>query len=164
MWKLIFDCGKKHISGCFASGRTAWRVRDRSQELHLHSVTHCWKWDAIKRLWQTQMAERKTKWQKNAEPGDEVVCKLCKLQLALHSTTSNMTGHLENMHPNEHAMMSGTATKQPHLHSYFSSPAMSSLSAATRGCRKARERERGLLSSKFYSTGNYSFTYFVICW
>ena len=88
------------------------------------------------------MAERKTKWQKNAEPGDEVVCKLCKLQLALHSTTSNMTGHLENMHPNEHAMMSGTATKQPHLHSYFSSPAMSSLSAATRGCRKARERER----------------------
>ena len=39
---------KDHISGCFASGRTAWWVGDESQESHLHSVTHCWKWDVIK--------------------------------------------------------------------------------------------------------------------
>ena len=85
------------------------------------------------------MAERKTKWQKvqsptqqqtvvwtpsnqknpvwkyfgfwlvdgkNAEPQDKVVCKLCQLQLAYHSTTSN-----KNVHPNEHAMMSGTPTE-----------------------------------------------------
>ena len=50
-----FDCEnwystveRNHISGCFVSGRTTWRVRDRSQESHLHSVTHCWKRDATK--------------------------------------------------------------------------------------------------------------------
>ena len=48
LWKLILDCEKKHISSCFASGCTAWRVRDRSQEWHLHCVTHCWKWDTTK--------------------------------------------------------------------------------------------------------------------
>ena len=56
---------------------------------------------------------------KNAEP-----------QLAYHSTTSNMRADLEKVHPNEHAMMSGTPTKQPRLDSYFSSPSTSSLSAA----------------------------------
>ena len=66
---------------------------------------------------------------KNAEHRDKVVCKLCKLQLAYHSTTSNMRAHLENVHPNEHAM-SGTPTKQPCLDSYFSPPSTSSLSAA----------------------------------
>ena len=30
-----------------------------------------------------------------------------------------MRAHLENVHPNEHAMMSGTPTKQPRLDSYF---------------------------------------------
>ena len=33
---------------------------------------------------------------KNAEPRDKVVCKLCKLQLAYHSTTSNMRAHAMN--------------------------------------------------------------------
>ena len=49
--KRRFDCENeywKHISGCFASGRTAWWVRDGSQELHSHSVTHFWTWDAAK--------------------------------------------------------------------------------------------------------------------
>ena len=45
---------------------------------------------------------------KNAEP--QVVCNLCKLQSAYHSTTSNMRAHPENVHPNEHAMMSPTKT------------------------------------------------------
>ena len=44
---------------------------------------------------------------KNAEPQVLVVCKLCK-SLAYHSTTSNMRAHLENVQPNEYAMMSGT--------------------------------------------------------
>ena len=56
---------------------------------------------------------------KNVEPRDKYVCKLCKLQLAYHSTTSNMRAHLENVHPKEHAMMSGTPAKQPRLDSYF---------------------------------------------
>ena len=43
---------------------------------------------------------------KNAEPWDEVVCKLCKLQLAYHSTTSNMRAPLENVHPNDHDLQS----------------------------------------------------------
>ena len=98
-----------------ASWRTAWRVRDRSQESHLHSVTHC-SADADGRE-KTVMAERsepnsaaeRVVWtpsnlkspvwkyfgfwsvdSKNVVPRDKVVCKLCKLQLAYHSTTSNM--------------------------------------------------------------------------
>ena len=55
------------MSGCFASGHTAWWVGDRSQKSHLHSVTHCWKWDVTK-PWQIQIAERKTKWQKVQSP------------------------------------------------------------------------------------------------
>ena len=108
--------------------------------------------ETLQKLWQMQMVERQTKWQKvqsptrqqrewlglgfwsvdgkNVEPRDKVVCKLCKLQLAYHSTTSNTRAHLENVHPNEHAMMSGTPTKHPRLNSYVSPPATSSLSAA----------------------------------
>ena len=67
---------------------------------------------------------------KNTELQDKVGCKQCNLQLAYHSTTSNMRAHLENVHPNKHAMMSGTPTKQPRLDSKFSPPATSSLSAA----------------------------------
>ena len=33
---------------------------------------------------------------KNVEPQDKVICKLCKLQLAYHSTTSNMRAYLKN--------------------------------------------------------------------
>ncbi|KAL7391643.1 hypothetical protein ABVT39_011914 [Epinephelus coioides] len=65
---------------------------------------------------------------KNAECRDKVVCKLCKLELAYHSTTSNLRSHLETVHPTEHGL-SGTPTKQPRLDSYFSPPATSSLSA-----------------------------------
>ena len=157
MWKCIFDCGKKHMCGCFASGRTAWWVREMSQEPHLHSVTHCLKWDVTKTVADADGREKNKMTQssgpstaaervvwtlsnlirpvrfwsvdgKNAEPPDKVVCTLCKLQLAYHSTTSNMRAHLENVHPNEHAMMSGTATEQPRLNSYFSPLATSSLS------------------------------------
>ena len=39
---------------------------------------------------------------KNAAPRDKTLCKLCKLQLAYHSTTSNMRAHLENVNPNKH--------------------------------------------------------------
>ena len=146
LWK------KKLISGCFVSGRTAWRVRDRSQESHLHSVTHCWKWDVTKtvadadgreknemadssepnsaaeRVVWTPSNPKSPIWKyfgfwsvdgKNAEPQDKVVCKLCKLQLVYHSTTSNMRAHLENVHPNGHVVMSETPTKQPRLGSYF---------------------------------------------
>ena len=74
---------------------------------------------------------------KNVVPRDKVVCKLCKLQLAYHSTTSNMRAHLENVHPNEHAVMSGTLTKQPCLNSYFSPPATSSsFTARQEACMK----------------------------
>ena len=150
---------KKHISGCFASRCTAWQVRDRSQESHLHSITHCWKWDTTKtkadadgreknmmaessepnsaaeRVVWTLSKLKSPVWKyigfwsvdgKNAEPGDEVVCKQCKPQIANHSTTSNMRAQLENVH----TIMSGTATEQPCLHSFFSPPATSSLSAA----------------------------------
>ena len=51
------------------------------------------------------------------------------LKKAYHSTTSNMRAHGDNVTPNEHAMMPGTPTKQPRLHS-VSPPATSSLSAA----------------------------------
>ena len=67
---------------------------------------------------------------KDAEPRDKVVCKLRKLQLAYHSTTSNMRAHLKNMHPNEHAMMPGTPTNSHISTVHFSLPATSSLSAA----------------------------------
>ena len=50
---------------------------------------------------------------KNAVPGDEVVCKLCKLPSAYHSPASNMRAHLEKVHPNEHGLMSGTPAQQP---------------------------------------------------
>uniref|UniRef100_A0A671XLS4 HAT C-terminal dimerisation domain-containing protein n=1 Tax=Sparus aurata TaxID=8175 RepID=A0A671XLS4_SPAAU len=60
--------------------------------------------------------------------------------LAYHSTTSNMRAHLENMHPNEHAM-SGTQTKQPSLDSYFLPPATSSLSAAQRNLYTSQNRK-----------------------
>ena len=121
----------------------------------LANFTYCWKWDTTKTVADGRVKNVKTEsseiavwtpsnlkglgWKyfgfwsvdgKNAEPRDKVVCKLCKLQLAYHSTTSNMRAHLENVHPNEHAMMSGTPTKQQHLDSYFSPPATSCLSAA----------------------------------
>lgn len=65
------------------------------------------------------------------EPREKVVCKLCKMQLAYHSTTSNLRSHLENVHPNEHgALYCGeTPAKQSRLDSYFTSPTTSSLSA-----------------------------------
>ena len=126
LWKLIFDCGKKHISSCFVIGCTAWQVRDRSQESHLHCVPYCWKSDVTKTVADAdgrekiEMAEssdsisaavrvvwtprnlRGPIWKyfgfwsvdgKNAELRDKVACKLCKRQLAYHSTTSNMRAH-----------------------------------------------------------------------
>ena len=78
---------------------------------------------------------------KNAEPRDKVVCKLCKLQLAYHFTTSNMRAHLKNVHPNMHAMMSGTPTKQPRLESYFSPTAWYQIVYLNQ--YEHRERERG---------------------
>lgn len=66
---------------------------------------------------------------KIVEPRDKVVCKLCKIELAYHSTTSNMRSHLENVHPNEHGIMCGTPAKQPRLDNYFAPTATSSLSA-----------------------------------
>ena len=76
---------------------------------------------------------------KNAEPRDKVVCKLCKLQLAYNSTTSNMRVHLKN----GHAMMSETPTKQPHQLIFHRPP--QALCSMTRGVHEG-ERERGLWS------------------
>src|SRR4029434_9652541 len=44
---------------------------------------------------------------KLVEPTDKVVCKLCKLALAYHSTTSNLRLHLQNVHPSEYGIMCG---------------------------------------------------------
>ena len=138
-WKLIFDRGKKYISSCFSCGSPIWRVRDRSQESHLQASLTAENETRLK-PWQMQrekhnLAAERVVWTpsnlkspvwkyfrfwsvdgKNTEPQDKVVCKLCKLQLAYHSTTSNMRAHLENVHPNDIW--------------YFSPPATSSLSAA----------------------------------
>ena len=40
---------------------------------------------------------------KIVEPA-KVVCKLCKLELSYHSTTSNLRLHLQNVHPNEYGI------------------------------------------------------------
>src|SRR4029434_9952239 len=47
---------------------------------------------------------------KLVEPTDKVVCKLCKLALAYHSTTSNFSLHLKNVHPSEYGIICETAT------------------------------------------------------
>ena len=52
---------------------------------------------------------------KLVEPTDKVVCKLCKLALAYHSTTSNLRLHLQNVHPSEYGIICGTSAKQPRL-------------------------------------------------
>lgn len=68
---------------------------------------------------------------------DKVVCKLCKLQLAYHSTTSNLRLHLRNVHPSEYGIICGTSAKQSRLETYFAPPATSSLSAARQeACRQ----------------------------
>ena len=67
---------------------------------------------------------------KLVEPTDKVVCKLCKLALAYHSTTSNLRLHLQNVHPSEYGIICGTSAKQPRLDTYFAPSATSSLSAA----------------------------------
>ena len=36
---------------------------------------------------------------KIVEPRHKVICKLCKVELAYHSTTSNMRAHLSTAHP-----------------------------------------------------------------
>ena len=58
---------------------------------------------------------------KLVEPTDKVVCKLCKLALAYHSTTSNLRLHLQNVHPSEYGIICGT---------YFAPSVTSSLPAA----------------------------------
>ena len=72
-----------------------------------------------------------------------------------------MRAHLENVHPNEHTMMSGPPTKQPRLDSYFSLAATSSVSAARQEAyTKASERKvYGLKNVMVVS----SFAYFVMC-
>ena len=58
------------------------------------------------------------------------MCKLCKLALAYHSTTSNLRLHLQNVHPSEYGIICGTSAKQPRLDTYFAPSVTSSLSAA----------------------------------
>ena len=67
---------------------------------------------------------------KLVEPTDKVVCKLCKLALAYHSTTSNLRLHLQNVHPSEYGIICGTSAKQPRLDTYFAPSVTSSLPAA----------------------------------
>src|SRR4029434_8493449 len=67
---------------------------------------------------------------KLVEPTDKVVCKLCKLELANHSTTSNLRLHLQNVHPSEYGLICGTSAKQTRLDTYFAPSPTSSLSAA----------------------------------
>ena len=67
---------------------------------------------------------------KLVEPTDKVVCKLCKLALAYHSTTSNVRLHLQNVHPSEYGIICGTSAKQPRLDTYFAPSVTSSLPAA----------------------------------
>ena len=67
---------------------------------------------------------------KLVEPTDKVVCKLCKLALAYHSTTSNVRLHLQNVHPSEYGIICGTSAKQPRLDTYFAPYVTSSLPAA----------------------------------
>ncbi len=59
------------------------------------------------------------------EPRDKVVSMLWELQLTNNSPTTNLKLHLENVHPDEHGLGSGTPTKQPRLDSYFIPPATS---------------------------------------
>ena len=150
LWKLIFDCGKKHISSCFASGRTGTASLTAESECDKNHGKRRWqreKRNGRKFRFQLSSTESCLDSKQPKKPQseilqDKVVCKLCTLQLAYHSTTSNIRAHLENVLPNEHAKMSGTPTKQPCLDSYFSTPATSSLSAARQEvCKKASERE-----------------------
>ena len=67
---------------------------------------------------------------KLVEPTDKVVCKLCKLALAYHSTTSNVRLHPQNVHPSEYGIICGTSAKQPRLDTYFAPSVTSSLPAA----------------------------------
>lgn len=67
---------------------------------------------------------------KLVEPTDKVVCKLCKLALAYHSTTSNARLHLQNVHPSEYGIICGTSAKQPRLDTYFAPSVTSSLPTA----------------------------------
>src|SRR4029434_3516619 len=64
------------------------------------------------------------------EPSAKVVCKLCKLELAYHSTTSNLRLHLQNVHTSVYGIICGTSEKQPRLDTYFEPSATSSLPAA----------------------------------
>ncbi|XP_054458167.1 E3 SUMO-protein ligase ZBED1-like [Anoplopoma fimbria] len=66
---------------------------------------------------------------KIVEPRHKVICKLCKVELAYHSTTSNMRAHLSTAHPGE--LESGPTAKQPRL-DYFLKPAATSSLAAPR--------------------------------
>lgn len=62
------------------------------------------------------------------KPREKVICKLCKIELAYHSTTSNMWAHLSAAHPAD-LDRSGPLAKQPQLDSFLKPNATSSLAA-----------------------------------
>eukprot|EP00096_Caligus_rogercresseyi_P001805 TRINITY_DN1305_c0_g4_i1.p1 TRINITY_DN1305_c0_g4~~TRINITY_DN1305_c0_g4_i1.p1 ORF type:complete len:197 (-),score=3.47 TRINITY_DN1305_c0_g4_i1:609-1199(-) len=64
------------------------------------------------------------------EPRQKVICKVCKVELAYHSTTSNMWAHLSTAHPDDLARVEGgPSAKQPRLDSFLKPTATSSLAA-----------------------------------
>ncbi|QQP35786.1 Uncharacterized protein FKW44_020671 [Caligus rogercresseyi] len=54
------------------------------------------------------------------EPRQKMICKVCKVELAYHSTTSNMWAHLSTEHPDDLAHVEGgPSAKQPRLDSFL---------------------------------------------
>src|SRR4029434_9318212 len=122
---------KKENSGstvCFAGGR-APEIRDRSQESHClaESLLTVDLRDAESAESSLTAAEKVIVTPKHlkseyfgfwsvdgklVEPTAKVVYKLCKLELAYHSTTSNARLHLQNVPPSEYGIICGTSAKQ----------------------------------------------------
>ena len=154
MWKLIFECKKKtkkqrqhcllcgwarawdqgQVTGVALSGTESLLTVDlRDAESAESSLT------AAEKVIVTPKNLKSDVWKyfgfwavdcKLVEPTDKVVCKLCKLALAYHSTTSNVRLHLQNVHPSEYGIICGTSAKQPRLDTDFAPSVTSSLPAA----------------------------------
>ena len=129
LWILIFDCGKKthqqllsewahcmmgqgQVTGVALAQRhsllkvgcdKSWQMQMAGRKTNRRKVqSPTWQQSEWFGLQASPVWKYFGFWSvdgKNAEPWDKVVCKLCKLQLAYHSTISNMSAHLEKCAP-----------------------------------------------------------------